>query len=236
MPLELVDVTVGYHRDVFVLDGVSIEAKEGEITCIIGPNGAGKSTMLKTIYGFLKPFKGRVVLNGSDITHLMPFQILAVGIAYIMQEGGILREMDAEENLELGGWLLRKDKQRVRAKIEEIYERYPVLKERRGVKAAHLSGGEQRMLELGKALMNDPQVILFDEPVAGLAPRVAKEIYEEIVKLKDEGRTIVLVEQNVKKALLISDYAYVIELGRVQFQGTEDQMELKKIVAPWLRK
>lgn len=236
MPLEVINITVGYYRDVFVLYDVSIEAKEGDITCIIGPNGAGKSTVLRTIYGFLKPNKGKVVLNGRDITSLMPFETPGVGMAYITQEGGILLDMDAEENLELGGWLFKKDKKRVKGKIAEIYDRYPVLKERRGVKARHLSGGEQRMLELGKALMNDPRVILFDEPVAGLAPLVAEGIYEEIERLKDEGRIIVLVEQNVRKALSISDYAYVIELGRIEFQGTEDQMELRKIVAPWLRK
>ncbi|NIS70239.1 MAG: ATP-binding cassette domain-containing protein [Proteobacteria bacterium] len=236
MPLEVIDVTVGYFRDVYILNEVSIEAKGGQITCIIGPNGAGKSTLLKTIYGFLKPHKGEVRLDGRDITGLMPFQTLGVGIAYITQDGGILSDMDAEENLELGAWLFKKEKQRVKGKIAEIYDRYPVLKKRRGVKARFLSGGEQRMLEFGKALMNDPQVILFDEPVAGLAPLVAKEIYDEIEKLRDEGRTIVLVEQNVKKALSISDYAYVLELGRIEYEGTEDQMELKKIVAPWLRK
>ncbi len=236
MPLEVINVTVGYHRDVYILNEVSVKAKDGEITCIIGPNGAGKSTLLKTIYGFLKPHRGSVILDDRDITRLMPYQTLGMGIAYITQDGGILLDMDAEENLELGAWLFKKNKERVKRKIAEIYDRYPVLKERSGVKARQLSGGEQRMLELGKALMNDPRVILFDEPVAGLAPVVAKEIYGEIEKLRDEGRTIVLVEQNVKKALAISDYAYVIELGRVQYQGTEDQMELRKIVAPWLRK
>lgn len=235
MSLKVEGITVGYYHDVFVLHDVSLEAGAGEITCIIGPNGAGKSTILKTIYGFLKPKSGRVTLDGRDLTRLKPFEILGEGIAYLTQEGGLLPNMDVRENLELGAWLFRKDKERVKRTIKGIYDRYPLLRVRKNVKAGNLSGGEQRILEIGKALMNDPKVLLFDEPSAGLAPKIVEEIYDEIERLRGEERTIILVEQNVRKALTISNYAYVLELGRVKFGGTRDQMDLRQVVAPWLK-
>lgn len=234
MSLVVENVTVGYYQDVFVLHDVSIEAEEGKITSVVGPNGAGKSTLLKTIYGFLKPKNGRVTYNGKEITGLPPFKMLEKGIAYITQDIGILPHMSVEENLQIGAWLFRKDKELVRTKIEEIYKRYPTLRERRSVIAGRMSGGEQRMLEIGKALMNNPTAILFDEPSTGLAPKLVNEIYGEIAKLKYEGRTIILVEQNVRKALSISDYIYVLELGKVKFGGTRGELDIKQVVLPWL--
>jgi branched-chain amino acid transport system ATP-binding protein len=151
-----------------------------------------------------------------------------------MQERGIFPFLTVEENLELGAWLFKRDKNRVKDAIKDIYTKYPLLRGRRKVHAGNLSGGEQRMLEIGKALMIDPQVILFDEPTAGLAPIVANEIFQEVKKLREERRTILMVEQNVRKAMGITDYVYVLEFGRLTLQGTVDEINLREAVAPWI--
>jgi branched-chain amino acid transport system ATP-binding protein len=228
------NVTVGYYQDIMVLLDVTMQAREEKITTIIGPNGAGKSTVLKTIFGFLKPMDGKVMLDGKNITGQDPFAMPPEGIVFIMQDRGIFPFLTAEENLELGAWLFKKDKPRVKQCIEEIYEKYPVLGSRSKVYAGNLSGGEQRMLEIGKALMIDPQIILFDEPTAGLAPIVSNLIFEEVDKLKKEKRTLLMVEQNVKKALGITDYVYVLEFGRVTFEGITEEINLREAVTPWI--
>lgn len=234
MLLEMENVTVGYYQDIMVLQEVSLQAREEKITTIIGPNGAGKSTVLKTVFGFLKPIHGKILLDKKDITGQKPFNMPVEGIGFIMQDRGIFPFLTVEENLQLGAWLFRNDKPRVKEWIESIYQKYPVLRERHSVYAGNLSGGEQRMLEIGKALMIDPQIVLFDEPTAGLAPIVSVLIFEEIEKLKKEKRTILMVEQNVKKALGITDYVYVLEFGRVTFGGTTEEINLREAVTPWI--
>jgi branched-chain amino acid transport system ATP-binding protein len=228
------NVTVGYYQDIMVLLDVTMQAREEKITTIIGPNGAGKSTVLKTIFGFLKPMDGKVMLDGKNITGQDPFSMPLEGIVFIMQDRGIFPFLTAEENLELGAWLFKKDKRRVKQSIDGIYNKYPVLQDRRTVYAGNLSGGEQRMLEIGKALMIDPEIILFDEPTAGLAPMVSNLIFEEVEKLRKEKRTLLMVEQNVKKALRITDYVYVLEFGRVTFEGTTEEINLREVVTPWI--
>jgi branched-chain amino acid transport system ATP-binding protein len=228
------NVTVGYYQDIMVLLDVTMQAREEKITTIIGPNGAGKSTVLKTIFGFLKPMDGKVMLDGKNITGQDPFSMPLEGIVFIMQDRGIFPFLTAEENLELGAWLFKKDKRRVKQSIDGIYNKYPVLQDRRTVYAGNLSGGEQRMLEIGKALMIDPEIILFDEPTAGLAPMVSNLIFEEVEKLRKEKRTLLMVEQNVKKALRITDYVYVLEFGRVTFEGTTEEINLREAVTPWI--
>jgi branched-chain amino acid transport system ATP-binding protein len=228
------NVTVGYYQDIMVLLDVTMQAREEKITTIIGPNGAGKSTVLKTIFGFLKPMDGKVMLDGKNITGQDPFSMPLEGIVFIMQDRGIFPFLTAEENLELGAWLFKKDKRRVKQCIDGIYSKYPVLRDRHTVYAGNLSGGEQRMLEIGKALMIDPQIILFDEPTAGLAPIVSNLIFEEVEKLRREKRTLLMVEQNVKKALKITDYVYVLEFGRVTFEGTTEEINLREAVTPWI--
>jgi branched-chain amino acid transport system ATP-binding protein len=228
------NVTVGYYQDIMVLLDVTMQAREEKITTIIGPNGAGKSTVLKTIFGFLKPMDGKVMLDGKNITGQDPFSMPLEGIVFIMQDRGIFPFLTAEENLELGAWLFKKDKRRVKKCIDGIYSKYPVLRDRHTVYAGNLSGGEQRMLEIGKALMIDPQIILFDEPTAGLAPIVSNLIFEEVEKLRREKRTLLMVEQNVKKALKITDYVYVLEFGRVTFEGTTEEINLREAVTPWI--
>lgn len=237
MQLEAYDLTVSYYADIYILQNVSIQASEGALTCIIGPNGAGKSTLLKTLFGYLTPRTGRVQLDGRDITALTPYERVVAGLAYIAQEHAVFPSMTVEENLELGAWTFRQQRSAVRAALERIYDEYPILRERRAVPAGSLSGGEQRMLEIARALMPDPQVLLVDEPTAGLAPLIAREVYSEIEKLRDQGKTVVLVDQNVREAVPRSDYIYVFELGKVKSEGPAGAMDqkLREIVASWVR-
>ena len=228
--LEVKDLYVGYYKDLNILQGVSITAQKAKITTILGANGVGKSTLLKAIYGFLKPNAGEVLLEGRSLLGVPTHKRIDMGISYIPQQPGIFRWMTVEENLELGAWTYRKDKARIRRKIEENYERFPALKDRRQSKAGELSGGMQRMVEVGRTLMTDPKVILVDEPTAGLAKLLSEEVYQMLTQLRDEeGITIVLVDQEIRQALKIADYVYVLELGRNRFEGpVEEFTDLKK--------
>ncbi|MFQ5812494.1 MAG: ABC transporter ATP-binding protein [Anaerolineae bacterium] len=228
--LEAKDLYVGYYKDLNILQGVSITAQKAKITTVLGANGVGKSTLLKAIYGFLQPNSGQVVLNGQSLIGVPTHQRIGMGISYIPQQPGIFPWMTVEENLELGAWTFRNDKARIRRKIEENYERFPMLKERRKSRANELSGGMQRMVEVGRTLMTDPKVILVDEPTAGLAKLLSQEVYRMLIQLRDEeNMTIVLVDQDIRQALKIADYVYVLELGRNRFEGpVEEFTDLKK--------
>ena len=228
--LEVRDLYVGYYRDLNILQGVSIKAEKGKITTVLGANGVGKSTMLKAIYGFLKPNAGEILLEGRNVVGVPTYRLIDMGISYIPQQPGIFRWMSVEENLELGAWTFRSDKARIRQKLEENYERFPQLKDRRRSQAGELSGGMQRMVEVGRTLMTDPRVILVDEPTAGLAKLLSQEVYQMLVDLRDrDGMTIVLVDQEIRQALKIADYVYVLELGRNRFEGpVEEFTDLKK--------
>lgn len=234
--LEVQDVYVGYYTDIHILQGVSLKAREGQMTAVIGPNGVGKSTMLKAIYGFLTPAKGKIVYKGSDITGLNPYETPTMGISYILQRNNVFPYMTVEENLQLGAWTFRKDKERIKKRIEENYERFPILKERKKDRAGNFSGGQQRMVELGRALMSDPTVLLIDEPSAGLAPKVARNIYDKMVEMKEkEERTILLVDQNIRQAIKFSDYVYALELGKNLTQGPREEFDdLKQTIKDWL--
>ncbi len=234
--LAVEDLVVGYYRDIHVLQGVSLKAGAGQLVTIIGPNGVGKSTLLKAVYGFLKPFRGRVRYRGQDITGIEPHTALRRGLAYIPQRRNVFPYLSVQENLELGAWTFRKDRARIRQKLEEIYERFPNLARKRRRKAGFLSGGEQRMVELGRALMADPEVFLVDEPTAGLAPKLAQEIRRHLRELTREGKTVVLVEQNIREAIEISDYIYVLDLGRNKAEGPREafQGDLKALIKDWL--
>jgi branched-chain amino acid transport system ATP-binding protein len=227
--LEVKDLYVGYYKDLNILQDVSIAAQEGRITTVLGANGVGKSTLLKAIYGFLKPNAGDVLLEEKSLLGIPTHQRIDMGISYIPQQPGIFRWMTVEENLELGAWTFRNDRERIRHKLEENYERFPALKERRKSKAGELSGGMQRMVEVGRTLMTDPKVILVDEPTAGLAKLLSEAVYAMLVQLRDEGMTIVLVDQEIRQALKVADYVYVLELGRNRFEGpVEEFTDLKK--------
>jgi len=228
--LEVHDLYVGYYKDLNILRGVSITAGRGRITTILGANGIGKSTLLKAIYGFLQPASGEVLLEGRNLVGVPTHQRIGLGIAYIPQQPGIFRWMTVEENLELGAWTFRHDHARIKRKLEENYERFPALKDRRKSQAGVLSGGMQRMVEIGRTLMTDPKVILVDEPTAGLATLLAEEVYRMLSDLRGkEGITILLVDQEIRRALKIADYVYVLELGCNKFEGpVEEFTDLQK--------
>jgi len=228
--LEVKDLYVGYYKDLNILQGVSITAQKAKITTVLGANGVGKSTLLKAIYGFLKPNSGEVLLDGQSLIGVPTHRRIDMGISYIPQQPGIFPWMTVEENLELGAWTFKNDRARIKRKLEENYERFPMLKERRKSKARELSGGMQRMVEVGRTLMTDPKVILVDEPTAGLAKLLSEEVYRMLVQLRDEeGITIVLVDQEIRQALKIADYVYVLELGRNRFEGpVEEFTDLRK--------
>jgi branched-chain amino acid transport system ATP-binding protein len=228
--LEVKDLYVGYYKDLNILQGVTAVAQEAKITTILGANGVGKSTLLKAIYGFLKPNSGEVLLGGASLLGVPTHERIDMGISYIPQQPGVFHWMSVEENLELGAWTFRNDKARIQRKLEENYERFPALRDRRKSKAGELSGGMQRMVEVGRTLMTDPTVILVDEPTAGLAKLLSEEVYRMLVRLRDEeGMTIVLVDQEIRQALKIADYVYVLELGRNRFEGpVEEFTDLKK--------
>lgn len=230
------DLTVAYYADIHVLLDVTVEARENQITCVIGPNGAGKSTLLKTIFGYLTPRSGRVYLAERDITDLQAQERMKLGIGYVDQLHSVFPEMSVDENLELGAWTFRRDKQRIAEAKERVYQQYPALAARREIHAGLMSGGEQRMLEIARVLMPDPSLILLDEPSAGLAPKITEEIYDEIVRLKEIGKTMLLVDQNLNSAVPRSDYLYVMELGEVSAQGPADELgeDLRQIVSDWL--
>lgn len=228
--LEVKDLYVGYYKDLNILQGITITAREAQITTVLGANGVGKSTLLKAIYGFLKPNQGEVLLGGRSLLGVPTHQRIDMGISYIPQQPGIFRWMTVEENLELGAWTFRNDRERIQRKLEENFERFPALKDRRRSKAGELSGGMQRMVEVGRTLMTDPSVILVDEPTAGLAKLLSEQVYTMLVRLRDEeGMTIVLVDQEIRQALKIADYVYVLELGRNRFEGpVEEFADLQK--------
>lgn len=228
--LEVHDLYVGYYKDLNILRGVSMTAAKGRITTILGANGIGKSTLLKAIYGFLQPASGEVLLEGRNLVGVPTHQRIGLGIAYIPQQPGIFRWMTVEENLELGAWTFRHDYARIKRKLEENYDRFPALKDRRKSQAGVLSGGMQRMVEIGRTLMTDPKVILVDEPTAGLATLLAEEVYRMLSDLREkEGITILLVDQEIRRALKIADYVYVLELGCNKFEGpVEEFTDLQK--------
>jgi branched-chain amino acid transport system ATP-binding protein len=223
--LEVKDLYVGYYKDLLILQGVSLRAREAQITAVLGPNGVGKSTLLKSIYGFVKPQRGEVRLGEQNIAGTPPHHLVNLGISYIPQRQSVFPHMTVEENLELGAWSFRDDTARVREKIDANYERFPVLKERRRSPAGELSGGMQRMVELGRVLMTDPKLILVDEPTAGLAIMLAREVYDLLVQLREEGITILLVDQNIRQAINIADYVYVLELGHNRHEGPRAEFD-----------
>ena len=227
--LELRDLYVGYYRDLNILQNVNLTAKEGKITTILGANGVGKSTTLKAIFGFLKPNDGDILIDGQSVLGIPTHERIGLGLAYIPQQPGVFRHMSVKENLEVGAWTFRKDKARIERKLEENYARFPILKEKRRQMTGELSGGQQRMVEIGRTLMTDPKVILVDEPTAGLSKLLSQDVYKMLTDLRDDGMTIMLVDQEIRQALKISDYVYVLELGRNKHEGpASDFTDLEK--------
>ena len=208
--IEFVDVVAGY-KDFMILNNLSFRVKPGTITLLIGPNGAGKSTVLKTLFGLLKPRQGRITLGGIDVTGADPKTLLARGIAFVPQGRNLFGQLTVMQNLELGGITL--GMKTTHERIPEVLELFPRVRERKNSQASALSGGEQKQLEIGRALLLRPKVLLIDEPSIGLSPIVVQDVFKLLRRLAGEGTTILMVEQNVKSALKISDDAIALESG-----------------------
>ena len=215
--LEVSDLRVAYGQ-LEAVKGVSFRVPEGSIVTLVGANGAGKTTTLAAISGLLRPRAGRISFDGRDLARLGPHAIVRLGVVQVPEGRDILATMTVLENLELGAYG-RRDRTGIRRDIGRMLERFPILGERRGLAAGSLSGGEQQMLAIARGLMARPKVFLLDEPSMGLAPQLVREVFRIVAELRAEGNTILLVEQNARKALAICDYAYVMESGRITLEG-----------------
>ncbi len=228
MSILQVEGVVSGYTDIDILNGVSIHIEKGEIVSIIGPNGAGKSTLLKTIIGILKPRSGSIFFDGRDIAGMTTHNIVARGMGFVPQEKNTFPSLTVMENLEMGAFL----RHEFTDILNEVYHIFPVLKEKKNHRATTLSGGEIKMLAMGRAMMPEPQVLLLDEPTAGLSPKLREVVFEKIMDINGTGTTILMVEQNAKKALSISHRGYVLEMGKNRFEGEgstllEDENVLK---------
>lgn len=222
-----------FYGQIQALKGISLDVEEGKIVTLLGANGAGKSTTMKTIVGLLKPKKGSVEFLGENVTGFRPDQLLRKGIAIVPEGRAILSSMTVMENLDMGAYH-RKDKN-VEREIEEVMDRFPILRERKSQLAGTLSGGQQQMLAIARALLSKPKLLLLDEPSMGLAPLIVAEIFKIIKEIKDAGTTVLLVEQNAKQALKIADYGYVMETGKIIIEGkASNLLEDHRIVEAYL--
>jgi branched-chain amino acid transport system ATP-binding protein len=216
--LEVRDLHTGYGK-MEILRGVSLRVERGQVVSIIGPNGAGKSTVFKALFGLLPAWQGQIGFDGADVTNRPPADLLRQGMAYVPQGRNVFPLMTVEENLLLGAYI-RPRSAELEGEVERVYATFPMLREARRKRAADLSGGQQQMLEMARSLLLRPRLLLLDEPTLGLAPLVFKEVFRIIEELRRSGQTILMVEQNAAKALEISDYAYVLELGRNRYEGS----------------
>jgi branched-chain amino acid transport system ATP-binding protein len=220
--LEIDNIKVRYSG-LPVLQGISLQVSQGETVCVLGSNGAGKSTLLRAIMGTQHPFEGRIRFDGREIQRLNTEKIIRLGISYVPEEKMLFGPLTVEENLYLGAYILS-DTRQIRQNLEFIYTLFPKLKERRQQPATTLSGGEQQMVAIGRGLMSRPRVLMLDEPSLGLAPLLVDEVFDTIRKLKEEGMTILLVEQNVREALDLADRGYVLQTGRIVGQGSGKEL------------
>jgi len=220
--LQVEDIKVRYSG-LPVLHGISLEVGEGETVSVVGANGAGKSTLLRAIMGSQRVFEGRVIFRGREIQKLPTEEIVRMGIIYVPEEKMLFRPLPVEENLILGAYTI-KDKQKIRKNLQFVYGLFPKLKERRAQAASTLSGGEQQMVAIGRGLMSNPQILMLDEPSLGLAPILVDEVLDTVRRLKKEGITILIVEQNVREALDLADRGYVIQTGRITQEGSGQEL------------
>ena len=215
--LEARALVAGYVPEVNVLNGVGLTVRRGEVVTVVGPNGAGKSTLLRVIFGLLRPSIGQVLLRGEDITGLPPHRITRRGMSYVPQLDNVFPSLTVEENLEMG--LAPRLESNAKVRMMAVYELFPRLAERRRQTAGTMSGGERQMIAIARALMPEPEILLLDEPSAGLAPIFIDTVFEHITQINRAGLTILMVEQNARRALALSDRGYVLELGRNRYEG-----------------
>ena len=218
--LECNGIAAGYVKGLNILQGVDLVVHEGEIVSIIGPNGAGKSTLLKAIMSLIKVSAGRFYINGIEKTSLSTHKIVTEGIGYVPQVANVFPSLTIEENLEIGAWSVNNKKE----SIKNIYRNFPMLSERKKDKAGNLSGGQRQILALARALITSPNLLLLDEPSAGLSPVAINEVFDSIKEINDSGVSILLVEQNAKRALAFSDRGYVLDQGRNAYQGKGEEL------------
>ncbi len=221
-----------YQSGIDILQGLSLAVRSNSLTLVIGPNGAGKSTLLRAIFGFLKPHGGTIRFQDSSIGALDPSVIKARGISYVPQEINTFPLLTVEENLRMGGWILRRDATRLRRQIEKVYEIFPALAERRRARAGELSGGQGRMLSVAREMMTEPTLMLVDEPTAGLAPNLVGQVYELLLTARRSiGTTILLVDQNIEDAVPHADHVYMVNLGRIKAAGPAREFPPERIAA-----
>jgi branched-chain amino acid transport system ATP-binding protein len=220
--LEIKDLYGGYGN-ITILNGTSFSIPKGSITTMIGPNGAGKSTVFKAIFGLLSIEAGQILLDGVDVIRRSPKQMIDAGVTYVPQGRNVVPQLSVYHNLELGG-ITAKDQSRVRERIEVVMDQFPMLREFRDRKAIELSGGQQKQLEVARSLLLDPKLILIDEPSIGLSPNLVQEVFRTLQRLRDRGVTILMVEQNAKAALAMSDFGIVLELGQTRMQDEAQKL------------
>ena len=241
--LEIKNLKVSYGF-ITALKGIDINVEKGQIVALLGSNGAGKTTTLRAISGIIKPSEGSIVLDGKNISGIPTYKISKEGITQSPEGRLLFPELTVEENLKVGAYGLKTKvvngvkvsaKEQLKANFERVYNLFPILKERRSQVANTLSGGEQQMVAIGRALMSDPKVLLLDEPSLGLAPLIIEEIFKAFLKIREEGTTILIVEQNALQTLKISDYAYVLELGKISLEGPANELITnKKLIDAYL--
>jgi len=221
-----------YQSGIDILQGLSLAVAPKSLTLVIGPNGAGKSTLLRTIFGFLKPHAGSIRFRDEPISALDPSEVKALGIGYVPQEINTFPYLTVEENLRMGGWILRRDKPRLQRQMARVYEIFPPLAERRRTRASSLSGGQGRMLSVAREMMTEPALLLVDEPTAGLAPNLVDQVYDLLLTARRTiGSTILLVDQNIEQAVAYADHVYMVNLGRIKAEGPARDFSQERIAA-----
>lgn len=230
------NLVAGYVPGIEILHGVSVEANRYEVRCVLGPNGTGKSTLFKVLYGFLKPGAGEIRCGEQVLSGVAPHEMGRYGVAYLPQRPSVFPFLSVEVNLRLGAWSFRQQRALVRQRVERAYAKFPILYEKRHQPAGTLSGGQQRQLEFARSLLTDPSVFLIDEPTASIEPRIAAQIYELIRALARDGKAVLLVDQNIKGALGIADYVYVMRTGSLYTEGPREEFggDVEMLVSQWL--
>jgi len=234
--LKIENLTVEYRRDIEILKNISLFVPENKVTAVIGPNGAGKSTLVKTIAGLIRPKRGSITLDGVRIDGMSAEERVKHGIGVVLQRRSVFPQMTVKENLMLGGWIIKGDKKALEETLEFVLELFPDLKQRLALKAGSLSGGLQRVLEIARAMMSRPKLLLLDEPSAGLSPMMVKHVYRLIDNLKKNNTTIFLVDQNIRQCVDAADYVYVLELGEIKCGGRKEEISesLFNLIKEWL--
>ena len=237
MTLKAENLHAGCGVDIDILSGLTVEACRRHLTTVVGANGVGKSTLVKCLVGQIRPHRGSITYEGRDIIGISTNQLVRLGIAYIAQRHSIFPHLGVRENLEMGAWIFRRDRNRVAAAIERALTAAPILREFRNRRAGDLSGGQQRLLEIQRALITDPKLLLVDEPTVGLDPQMTSVIYDYLRRLTaEEGRTILMVDQNIMMGTEVADYIYVLELGANKIEGTKADFDAKyrDTISEWL--